>query len=178
MGRIHKYAPAFIFAISIAAYGHATPSAPKEQIAFLSVDSFPPSAPLPQNVVKLLLKDQMVMDSMERVSDAEKREPAQLFRAAEVHLFSPNETDLFIVGNFPIAGADNGWFWVVRSPRKNPRIVLFATGYALELLGSRTNGYRDIRSTWSNPNGTETRIYKFNRARYRLWKERWDDRRN
>jgi hypothetical protein len=165
---------AFIL-IAIAFQGQVTPSAPKDQIAFLSQDSFPPSVPIPQSVLKILLKERLVRDRMELVSDEEKRNPAQLFRAAEVHIFSASEIDLFIVGNVPIAGADNGWFWVVRSAHKDPRVVLSTTGYTLELLRSRTNGYRDIRCTWSNPNMTETQIYKFNRTRYKLWKDRWDD---
>ncbi|HVG92555.1 MAG TPA: hypothetical protein VNB54_13765 [Alphaproteobacteria bacterium] len=145
----------------------------KEHIAFLSEDLFPPSAPLPYTVLQLLLKDQSVKDSIQLASDEERKNPAQLFRAAEVHLFSPKEADLLIVGNLPIAGADNGWFWVVRSAHKNPRIVLFTTGYAVEVMRSRTNGYFNLRSTWSNPSGIETRIYRFDGARYRLRKESW-----
>jgi len=171
-----KYLPTLtLILIAIAFQGQTSPPAPKEQVAFLSEDSFPPSAPIPQKVLTILLKEQAVRESIVRASDADKRDPVHLFRAAEVHLFSPNEIDLFIVGNVPIAGADNGWFWVVRSAHKDPKVVLFATGYALELLHSRTNGYRDIRSTWSNPNGTETRIYKFNLEMYKLSKERWNE---
>lgn len=114
---------------------------------------------------------------MDLASDADMKNPAQLFRVAEVHLFRPNEVDLVIVGNTPIAGADNGWFWVVRSARKDPRVVLFTSGYALELLDSRTHGYRDIRGTWSNPNGTETKIYKFDGLKYRLRKDTWHENR-
>jgi hypothetical protein len=173
MGRIHRYIATTVFVTFIAAQGQATLSAPDDRIAFLSEESFPHSVPLPPSALKVLLRDESVRESMERASDAEKRDPARLFRAAEVHLFGPNETDLFIVGNLPIAGANNGWFWVVRSARKNPRVVLFTTGYDLELLHSRTNRYRDIRCTWWNPNITQTQIYKFDGARYRLWKERW-----
>jgi hypothetical protein len=163
--------------MSFAAHGQAAASASKAQLAFLSQDSFPVSAPLPQQVLKILLRQQLVRDSMERASDEDKKNPAQLFRAAQVHLFNPNEMDLFVVGNVPIAGADNGWFWVILSAHKNPRIVLFTTGYAVELLSTKTNRYHDIQSTWSNPNGTETRIYRFNGTRYKLTKDRWEGRR-
>lgn len=152
-------------------------SARKEYIAFLSENSFPPSAPLPRKVLQILLKDRSVKDSMELASDAERKNPAQLFRAAEVHLFSPNETDLLIVGNTPIAGANNGWFWAIRLAHKNPKVVLFTTGYAVEVMGSQTNGYQNLRSTWSNPNGTETKIYKFDGVKYRLCKDTWRDHR-
>ena len=172
-----KYIAGFVLAMSIAAQGQGITSAPKEQLAFLSQDSFTASAPLPQDVLKILLRQPLVRDSMERASHKDKRNPAQLFRAIQVHLINPNDIDLFIVGIAPISGADNGWFWIVRAARRNPRIVLFATGYSLELLGSRTNGYHDIQSSWSNPNGTETRTYKFEGTRYKLSRERWNERR-
>jgi len=48
--------------------------------------------------------------------------------------------------------ADNGWFWLVSSARKNPRVVLFAGGNALEIMDSKTKGYRDIESVNSFQN--------------------------
>jgi hypothetical protein len=51
--------------------------------------------------------------------------------------------------------------------------VLFAGGNSLELMKARVNGYRDIKSVWSSPSETGTKIYRFNGVRYKLWQEKW-----
>jgi len=170
---IHKHLIGLVLAIVIAAQGRTSLPVHDEHISIWSEDNFPNPVPVPRPVLILLLQDKTVKDSMDRATESERKNPAQLFRAAEIHLRSANEIDLLVVGMTPIQGADNSWFWVVRSAYKNPMIVLFTTGYSVEVMPSRTNGYRNLLSAWSNPNGTETRIYKFDGARYKLRKETW-----
>src|SRR5437899_11433444 len=149
----------------------------REQTAFSEQYPILHPIPLPPKVLTLLLKTEEGKQGLERATDSEKKEPTQLFRAARVHLRAPEESDLVIKGTGAMSGADNDWFWIVLSAQKNPRIALFAGGSLLEVMPSRTNGYRDIRSDWSNPNGTQPRIYRFNGDRYRLWKESWREHR-
>lgn len=147
----------------------------REQATFSEQYPIQRPVPIPPRVLKLLLKTEEGKQGLERATDSEKKDPTQLFRAAEVHLRAPEEIDLVVEGTLSMSGADNDWFWIVLSAQKNPRIVLFAGGNSLEVRGSRTNGYRDLRSDWSNPNGTETRSYRFNGTRYELWKEKWHE---
>jgi len=170
---IDKLVLGLVLASVVAAQGQASLPVHDERISIWSHDNFPNPVPVPPPVVRLLLRDKTVKDSMDRATEAERKNPARLFRAAEVHLRSANEVDLLVVGMTPIQGADNGWFWVVRSAYKSPKIVLFTTGYSVEVMSSRTNGYLNLLSAWSNPNGTETHIYKFDGARYKLRKETW-----
>lgn len=112
----------------------------------------------------------------EGLRDARKRgtpDVAACFTASEVHL-GTRQPALVVVGADPFAGADNTWFWLVLLTHKNPRVVLFTGGNSLNLLPNQTNGLWDIRARWSSPQGTETRIYKFNGAQYRLSKRSWN----
>ena len=74
-----------------------------------------------------------------------------------------------------MTGADNDWFWVVRSPRHNPSVVLFSGGDYLQLLNSGTNGLRDIRRLFSTASETRETIYKFDGTRYKIAKDKWTE---
>jgi hypothetical protein len=121
---------------------------------------------VPPDVLKLLLSTREGKEGMSRASDAQKQNPAQLFRAAEVHLRAADEADLVIEGVPPMANGDHDWFWVVRPAGKKPRIALFAGGNSLEILDTQSNSYRDISSIWNYPKETLTTFYKFNGKKY------------
>ena len=144
-----------------------------EQTAFSQADPILHPVPLPPQVLKLLLQRSEVKANMVFASDSERAQPAQLFTASETHLGVLSKEDLVVAGHGAMSGADNDWFWVVRSAYKSPKVVLFAGGYSLEFMKAKTNGYRDIRSVWSSPSETETKIYKFDGIRYKLCREKW-----
>lgn len=136
-------------------------------------ERFDRSVPIPKDVVKLLLRTAEAKYALGLATDREQRELEQSFLAVKVHLSESNETALLVLGVGPMHGADNAWFWIVLSPSVRPKIALFATGESVELMNSRTRNHVDIRSRWSSPRDTCTRIYHFNGQRYRLWKEEW-----
>jgi hypothetical protein len=127
--------------------------------------------PVSSDVLKVLLETDAAKEGMAFAQVSKPGDVAQLFRAGEVHLGGANEVDLVVIGVGWMSGADNGWFWVVRSAHKNPRVVLFAGGNSLQMMVTRTNGYRDIRSTWSSPSETDDTIYHFDGREYKLWKK-------
>jgi hypothetical protein len=144
-----------------------------EQTTFSEHEPIRHAVPLSADVLKVLLKTKEAKMGLESPYRSKQSDPAQLFRAAEVHLSGPDEVDLVVSGKFPMSGADNEWFWVVRSAVKNPKVVLWAGGNSLELTDSRMHGYRDIHSWWSSPNETSEQIYHFDGNKYNLWKENW-----
>jgi hypothetical protein len=103
----------------------------------------------------------------------------QFFDALEEHLNGSEEADYVVKGNFPLTGADCDWFWVVRSGLKRPAVLLFENASWLELLESRSRGYKDIRDVWRSPNERVTRVYRYDGERYRLVhrydKARWTE---
>jgi hypothetical protein len=144
----------------------------RQQTSFSETSPIQHPVPLPPDVLKLLLRRPEVMQNWAEITDAEKKNPAHLFTAAEIDLGTSGDVDLIVEGGLLMSGADNDWFWIVRSAHKNPSIVLFAGGNSLEVLGAKTNGYRDIRSEWASASEVITEIYKFDGVRYKPWKKR------
>jgi hypothetical protein len=68
-------------------------------------------------------------------------------------------------------GADNDWFWVVRSPHAHPRVLFFAGCSEFEVMRSKTNGYRNIHTLRASAGVESEQTYYFDGASYQLWKE-------
>src|SRR6266478_5832239 len=141
-----------------------------DQTLFSEEEPLQHAVPLTPDVLSVLLKTKQAKQGLEFANDSQRNNPAQLFRAAEVDLRRPGEVDLVVIGILPMRGADNCWFWVVRSARNHPKVVLIAGGNSLEVMNSRTSGYRNIRSIWSSPSDTSQKIYHFDGKSYILWK--------
>jgi hypothetical protein len=135
---------------------------------------FQDSPPVPTAVVNLLLATREAKGALEYVRDPERKNVARLFRGVEVRLGKTKDADLIVLGIPPMRGADNAWFWIVRSPYRSPTVALFRGGDSLELLSSRTNGYRDVRSRGSSAAGDEREsVFAFDGRKYKLRKETW-----
>jgi hypothetical protein len=145
-----------------------------EQTIFTEGGPLQRSVPLSADVLKVLLATKEAKQGLAFVGESQQSNVTQLFRASEVHLSGPKEVDLVVIGVPPMAGVDHGWFWLVRSARKNPEILLFAGGDSLELMESRTLGYRDIRSVLPLASETHFSVYHYDDEYYKLWKEKWE----
>jgi hypothetical protein len=141
-----------------------------EQTFFTEDEPLQQPVTLSSDVLRVLLKTKQAKVGLEDANDSARENPARMFRAAGVHLSGSEKAGLVVIGIPPMRGADNCWFWIVRSTRRGPKVVLFAGGYSLELLRGKTNGFRNIRSTWSSPSETEESTYRFDGQRYKLWK--------
>lgn len=107
------------------------------QITFYEGQPLQRSVPLSADVVRVLLETKAGKQGMEQAAKSKRTNAAQLFRAAEVHLGGPDEIDLVVIGIPPMGlAADMGWFWVVHSARKNPKVILSVGGDSLELMAS------------------------------------------
>jgi len=125
---------------------------------------------LSPEVLRVLLASQTAKQTFAVLNDSEKANPSQFFQAGEVHLSSPDQVDLVVIGLGPMKGADAGWFWVVRSAHKDPQVVLFSGGDSLEVLDNKTHGYKDVRSAWSSSFETEATTYQFDGSAYQVRK--------
>jgi hypothetical protein len=106
----------------------------------------------------------------------DQNQPASLFRAIEVHLAAQGETDLLVIGICPMCGADNDWFWLVRTPDKNPTVVLWTGDSCVQILHSQTHGLKDVRSTWYSAAASRKTTYQFDGRTYERRKQGWRDR--
>jgi hypothetical protein len=108
-------------------------------------------ATLSSGVLKSLLATDQASEYFGSAKDDPKADLRGFFQAAEVHLADPGTMDLVVVGNPPLSGADNCWYWIVRSARKDPHVIFFGTGSSLEVMPGKTNGYRDIQTAGTGP---------------------------
>lgn len=162
---------AFAAVVSTAAGQGAKPN--REQAVFRQWELLQHAVPLPPKVLQTLLRTKEVKQALEFAGKEQRENPSQFFEAAEVHLRDSDGAALVVQGYPPVSGADNAWFWVVLLARgPAPRIVLWGHAESLEVMTSRTNGYRNIRCSWSAASGeTLEWIYHFNGEKYTLWKK-------
>jgi hypothetical protein len=103
--------------------------------------------------------------------------PASWFLASAVHLNGPDEVDLIVLPNVPdiaksgnpggcLLSANGGAFWVLGPGIASGRYGLLLATYAgrLEVLSSRTNGYRDIQTGYMST----AMLYKYMVHQYQL----------
>jgi hypothetical protein len=143
-----------------------------ERTIFGSAESFKDPVPLPRSVLELLIEpfkdDSHYRNFVTGKSDTELN---QLFSAVAVHLTGLNQVEYVIGGNLPFAGADNEWFWVVRTDGPHPKVVLNEGASFLQLLNSRTNGFRDIQSVWVMSGTKRSRVFHYDGVSYTLFNE-------
>lgn len=148
----------------------------QDQMEFFESEPFQVSVPLSADVLRVLLETKAGKQGMEWASKSKRTNAARLFRAAEVHLGGPDEIDFIVIGIPPMgAAADIGWYWVVRRARDNPKVILSVGGDSLELMASRTNGYRDIDISWTIASESCYETYHYDGKKYRLWKKQFKE---
>jgi hypothetical protein len=111
--------------------------------------------PVPDAVMQTLMLDDNVKGCLSYNPLAPGQFLNSWFIASEIHLGGPSEIDLVII---PIPRAHEpdygcfhsvegvGWFWVYRKIGDRYRLVLRAAGNGLDILKTRTNGYRNIQA--------------------------------
>lgn len=99
--------------------------------------------------------------------------PEDWFMASEVHLSSPEEADLVVMGDKIARGAYTTAFWVLRHSPTGYKVIFRADAHDLDLLKSRTNGLCDISITIVNLHGEYSAEYGFDGTTYKIAKRKW-----
>jgi hypothetical protein len=152
----------------MALIAHGQEVHPASEQKLFSNSPFQHPVTLSPEVLKVLLAAHPARETFAVMNDSEKTNPSQLFRAGEVHLSRPDQVDLVVIGMGRMRGTENSWFWVVRSARKDPELILFSGGDSLEVLDGKTHGYRDIGVVWMSSLETETTVYRFDGNHYQM----------
>ena len=125
--------------------------------------------PLPSVIRATVMNTKEGKEAREIASrNGDELDPEKLLKGTKVHLTDSHELFFVVMGQSPMSGADNTWFWVVRTSGKSATILLFAGGNCLDINGTKTLGYRDIVTTWSSASITRTEIYKYGGESYKL----------
>jgi hypothetical protein len=113
---------------------------------------------------------------------APEQVPASWFLASAIHLNGPDEVDFIVLLNSPSLGdpknpggcllpANGSPFWVLGPGLASRRygLLLGTYGLSLEVLNSRTNGYKDIQTEYASPAiKLSTTLYKYMVHQYQV----------
>lgn len=124
---------------------------------------------IPDGVLHTLSQEPDVVGSScwERAQPS-KEISSSWFEASQIHLARTDKIDLLVKAKDGcLFGANIGPFWIFRGTGKKYELVLAVSALGVEILDSKTNGYRDI-SAGAVASGRSVRIlYKFDGRRYR-----------
>ena len=116
-----------------------------------------------------------VMNSEEaRQSRAEAREkgtklnPEELLRGTIIKLSNDQAKTYLVMGTDPLSGADNTWFWIVRTSGRQASVLLWVGANCVNIKQKSNYGYRDVEADWSSAAETITEVYRYNGKAYRL----------
>jgi hypothetical protein len=166
----------FILLLSIvvaplpAARGQNPSETANQQTLFQLEEKFTHPSPLPVSVLETLQTDasnQRLFESCP-TRGSQHAIPSNWFIAAEVDLKHSESSGLVVrAENGCLCGANTGPFWVFRHANLGYELVLDASALGLELLDTRTNGYRDIRLSNASGGSVHSKVLKFDGGNYR-----------
>jgi hypothetical protein len=156
-------------AATLAHAQHANKPGSREQLVFSTEQQLLPverPVSIPEGALQALRDNEYVRTCLSKGQTPEEI-PASWFVGSEIHLDGPDEIDLIVLpNNGCLLGANIGPFWVFRKTPQAYELVLDVHVHDLRVLGTRSNGYRDIR-TWSATAVTRTTVlFRFDGHKY------------
>ena len=132
---------------------------------------------VPESVLQILRTDERILMCIKDENLTPETVSASWFVGSEVHLDGADEIDLVVLPRLPqkeltehrcLFGANIDPFWVFRKTPQNYELVLSVATHDLDVLGTRSKGYRDIRTYSITAKTIETTDYCFNGRKYEV----------
>jgi hypothetical protein len=147
-----------------------------EQLAFTAEDdAVKKPAAIPQDVVAILVKDEMVSRELENENLPAEKIPLSWFSASAIHLSNSRKTDFVVMARGPLAGGNVVVFWVFRGNPHGHELVLTAPMHDLIVKNTRWNGYRDIELLSATAVTVSTVLCRFDGKQYKEYKSKLED---
>lgn len=146
-----------------------------EPLFITDANSFRNAKPVPFETARILfhsLQQPPFKDRMSDLRDLERLAPlGRWFIEVPIQLTETEEPDFLVLGQQTwLTGADNTWFWIVRSGSRQPKVLFVAGTSRLEVLNGKSNGYRNVRSVFETGAGDKIeKIFRYANGRYRLF---------
>lgn len=156
----------------------AAQHAPREQSMFGNEGNVSKPMDLPKTALRVMRKNAFVLSCLEK-DQVPEHIPGDWFVASAVHLKN-GETDIVVMPrttsegeatNGCLLGAHTGPFWILTKNQNAYTLVLEENTQVLQILSSRSNGYRDIETKARNLNESTTWVYSFDGHKYALKKK-------
>lgn len=138
------------------------------------VDSMENPVPIPDDVLSILKKDEGVLNILESDGIPSTSLSLLWFTAAAVHLHSPSQTDLIVMGIGELRGGNVNRFWVFRSAAHGYELVLNDSTHDLFVKNTRWKGYRDIELVSMTAVDVSTTLCRFNGHEYVGVRGKWE----
>ena len=153
----------------------ANRTADREQSRFGIEEGVKRPVRLPASVLKILSHDERIALCLRHGNAAPEQVPDSWFLASEVHLSDAGGVDLVVqarpqrdrnLDNSCLFGANIGPFWVFRHTLRDYQLALETDVLGLQILKSKTNGYRDIECIQATAAKRITVYFRFDGSRY------------
>lgn len=121
---------------------------------------------IPGDVLEILKRDERNQRAL-GAGESESNISASWFVASEINLNDDGLPDLIVQSANPrLFGANLVPFWVFRKTFKGNELILRVDALNLELLKTKSKGYRDIRTRKATANEVITSYYEFDGTKY------------
>jgi hypothetical protein len=143
---------------------NAKPVVPNQRMLFNLEVAIEAPVAIPEDVLKILRLSREVKTSRCVAEESNFGDfSGAWFEAAKVHLYSSDDSSLLVKAkNGCLMGANIGPFWIFQKSSKGHELLLTVNALAVEVLGTSTMGYRDIRATAVAGGEARSVFYKYN----------------
>ena len=142
-------------------------AATQEQTIFGVEEEIERPVSIPGDVLQILRQNQRNQRHLAQ-GRSPRDIPASWFIASQIQLNDDDSQDLIVMAANPrLFGANIAPFWIFRNTPSGHQLVLSITTLGLEVLRSKTIGYRDIRATAATAKKVITTDYVFDGTSYR-----------
>lgn len=175
MIRIRSSAVALLIYLSVCGQGSTQikQPLPSEQMQFSAEDEgVKRPVAIPDDVLAILSKDEFIRDVLEDEKPAVGKLPQAWFSASAIHLGGPNETDLVVLGEGPLRGANVITFWVFRPTPHGHELVLTAPAHDLIVKNKRWKGYQEIELASATAVQLTSVLFRWNGRKYAEFSEK------
>lgn len=163
-----------LFVINFAASGlSGGDKRPPEQLNFSAEDAtVNKPVEIPDSVMAILKKDEMVKDVLENTQISTDRIPSGWFTASAIQLSEAGVADLIVDAEPPLSGTNVTTFWVFRSTPRGYELVLTAPAHDLQVRRTRWNGYREIELSAETAVEFTSVLFRFDGKQYTKYRVR------
>ena len=139
----------------------------REQTLFGAEEEISRPVKVPGDVLQILRQDRRNQRHLPKGQSPDEM-PETWFIASEIHLNDDYLVDMVVMAANPqLFGANIVPFWVFRNTRQGHQLALSVSTFGLEVLKTKTSGYRDIRTSAATANKLLTAVYSFDGTKYR-----------
>jgi len=139
----------------------------KEQSHFGAEVAIRKAAEIPTDVLSILREDKRNQTCL-RDGESSTNITSSWFVGSRIHLNSDGDADLVVTArNECLLGANIVPFWVFRNTPHGHEMVLSVSALGLDVLNTKTNNYRDIRTSAATAESVQKVIFKFDGKEYR-----------